>query len=187
MANNDDKKKTDESKLEDVNQEFSDDMAAHPAEDGKSDLEKELERVKADYQDLENRFKRALADYQNLEKRVAEGRAELASWASSNLVHKLLPVMNHFERAMEGVSDEERKSGWFKGVEMSVQQLRQVLKDEGLEQIEADGQFDPTLHEAVDTKEGEHDKILEVVERGYRLAGKVVKPTRVIVGRKGDK
>lgn len=169
--------------FEDVKHSASDDFAPHAGTD-EGGPEQELAKLKEDYKDLENRFKRALADYQNLEKRVQEGRAELAAWATSNLVQKLLPVMDHFDKAMSGASDEEKKSGWFKGVEISVQQLRVVLKDEGLELIEADGQFDPTLHEAVDTRDGEHDKIIEVVEKGYRLGGKVVKPVRVVVGRK---
>lgn len=179
---NDQKKQPEEVK-EELKESVSDDMAPHAApmaDEGNN----ELEELKQKYQDLENKYRRALADYQNLEKRVAEGRSELASWATSELVKKMLPVMDHFDKALAGVTQEEQKSGWFKGVKMTVQQLQQVLKDEGLEQIEADGQFDPALHEAVDTREGEHDKIIEVVERGYRLGGKVVKPARVVVGRK---
>lgn len=150
-------------------------------------LRQELEKVKEEQANMENQLKRAVADYHNLEKRVAEGRQELANWATSELVVKILPVMDNLEKAVEGASEEDRKSGWFKGVEMSVKQLREMLKNEGLEQIdiEADGPFDPVLHEAVDTREGEDGTILEVVEKGYNLNGKVVRPAKVVVGRKG--
>lgn len=133
---------------------------------------------------LDNQLKRAVADYQNLEKRVEQGRSELSNWASVELIRKMLPTLDHLEIALKGASEEERKSGWFRGVELAVQQLLGVLKSEGLEQIAADGQFDPALHEAVDIKEGENNKILDVAERGYMLNGKVLKPAKVIVGRK---
>lgn len=142
------------------------------------------QEVQAQLEEMTGKYKRALADYQNLEKRVAEGRAELAAWAGAEVIKKILPVMDHFDKALSGVSEDEAKSGWFKGMKMSVQQLQQVLRDEGLEQIEADGQFDPTLHEAVDTREGKDGHVLEVVEKGWKLNGKIIKPVRVVVGKK---
>jgi molecular chaperone GrpE len=151
----------------------------------------EFEKLQTDFQALQeqfdlvnSQFKRALADYHNLEKRVAEGRAELATWATSQLLQKLLPSLDYLEMATVGVSEDEKKSAWFKGVEMAVKQLKDTLKNEGLEQIEADGQFDPGLHEAVDTRAGQEGKILEMTRKGYILNGKVLRPALVIVGRK---
>lgn len=151
----------------------------------------EFEKLKVDFENLQNQLKRAVADYQNLEKRVAEGRSEFTSWATTELVRKLLGVMSHFDMALSGATEQDRQSGWFKGVELAVGQLRQVLRDEGLAEIVIDPtsgrtSFDPALHEAVDTRDGENDKILEVVERGYKLNGKILKPARVVVGKKGD-
>jgi molecular chaperone GrpE len=148
----------------------------------------ELEQVRNEQASLDNQLKRAVADYQNLEKRISEGRSELTTWATGNLISQILPVLDNLEKAMVGMSDEEKKSGWAKGVEMSVKQLKEVLKSEGLEQItiEAGGQFDPALHEAVDTRVGENDKILEVVTKGYNLNGKVLRPAKVVVGRKDN-
>lgn len=150
-----------------------------PTDDSK--MSESEERVKS----LEVQLKRALADYQNLEKRVAEGRSELTSWGTNELLRKLLPTLDHLDKALSGMSDEEKKSGWAKGVQLAVQELRGVLKSEGLDQIEADGQFDPTLHEAVDMRQGEDNKILEVTEIGYRLNGRVLRPAKVVVGKKG--
>lgn len=147
-------------------------------------LQTEFSDLQAQFETVSGQFKRALADYHNLEKRVADGRAELANWATSQLLQKLLPSLDYLEMATVGVSDEEKKSGWFKGVEMAVKQLKETLKNEGLEQIEAGGTFDPTLHEAVDTREGEEGKILEVTRKGYSLNGKVLRPALVVVGRK---
>ncbi len=133
---------------------------------------------------LDAQLKRAVADYQNLEKRVSEGRSELTNYVGMELVRRLLPVHDHLEQALKGMSDADRQSGWAKGVELAVKEFEQVLQSEGLVEIPADGVFDPALHEAVDTREGENDKILEVVRKGYNLNGKVLRPAQVIVGRK---
>src|SRR3989344_339752 len=127
-------------------------------------------------EELENQLKRAVADYQNLEKRVSEGRSELSNFVGAELVRKFLPVLDHLEQALSGASEAEKGSGWFKGVELAVKEFNQILEQEGLGQIAADGQFDPNLHEAVDTREGENNMILEVVRKGYNLNGKVIRP-----------
>lgn len=146
-------------------------------------LQQELESVKELSQQLENQLKRAVADYHNLEKRVAEGRSELTRWGTGELLTKILPVLDHLEQALKGTGEQDKQSGWFRGVELAVRELNQVLQSEGLEQIAADGQFDPNLHEAVDTKGGEDNKILEVVRTGYTLNGRVLRPAQVVVGR----
>ena len=155
-------------------------------------IQGELEEIKGVSLNLDNQLKRAVADYQNLEKRVQEGRSEINSWAVNDLLGRIAGVIHYFDQAFKGVSEEEQKSSWFKGVQMATLQLKQVLKEQGLEEIEADPsagsgqgvQFDPALHEAVHTKEGEDGKILEVVEKGYKLNDKILKPARVIVGKK---
>ncbi len=134
--------------------------------------------------DLENQLKRAVADYQNLERRVTEGRSELNSWASASLLERMLPVLDHLEQALSGVTEEEKSSGWFRGVELAVKEFKNILSSEGLEEIAADGQFDPSLHEAVDTTEGEEGKVLKLLQKGYTLGGKVLRPSKVVVGRK---
>lgn len=134
--------------------------------------------------ELEGQLKRAVADYRNLESRVSQGRSELTSFVGAELVRKLLPVLDHLEQSLAGISEEEKKSGWVKGVELAAKEFNQVLKYEGLDEIVADGLFDPSLHEAVDTGEGEDNKILKVVRKGFRLNGKVIRPAQVVVGRK---
>jgi molecular chaperone GrpE len=153
-----------------------------------------IEQLEQKVAELDNQLKRAVADYQNLEKRVSEGRSELTNFVGAELIRKLLPVVDHLETALSGVSEQERQSGWVKGVELAVKEFESVLQSEGLEEIVADpstalgtgSQFDPSLHEAVDTREGEHDRILEVVRKGYNLNGKVIRPAQVVVGRKQD-
>lgn len=133
--------------------------------------------------ELDNQLKRAVADYRNLESRVSQGRSELTNYVGAEIIRKILPSLDHLEQALTGVSDTEKSSGWFKGVELAVKELNGVLASEGLGQIVADGQFDPNLHEAVDTQEGEDNMILKVTRKGYNLNGKVLRPAQVVVGK----
>ena len=159
----------------------------------KTDKVQELENK---INELEAQLKRAVADYQNLEKRISEGRSELTNFVGGELIKRLLPVMDHLEQALSGMSEEEKQSGWVKGVELAIKEFKQVLASEGLDEIAADGQFDPALHEAVDVKEmpptldssGEpkDNMILEVVRKGYNLNGKVLRPAQVVVGRQSE-
>lgn len=151
------------------------------------DLEKlqtEFEALKQTSEQLDNQLKRAVADYRNLEARVSQGRSELTSFVGAELIKRLLPVLDHLEQSVTGISEDQKQSGWVKGVELAVKEFKQVLAQEGLEEIEAGGQFDPSLHEAVDTREGDGNMILEVVRKGYNLNGKILRPAGVVVGRK---
>jgi len=142
-----------------------------------------IQELETKVADLDNQLKRAVADYRNLEQRISQGRSELTNFVGVELVKRLLPVLDHLEQALAGISEQERQSGWVKGVELAVKEFNQVLAQEGLDEIAADGVFNPSLHEAVDTREGEHDRILEVVRKGYNLNGKVLRPAQVVVGR----
>ncbi len=159
----------------------------------KTDKIKDLEEK---VNQLEAQLKRAVADYQNLEKRVTEGRSELTAFVGGELIKRLLPVLDHLEMSVEGgrqvLSEQSESKEWVKGVELAIKEFKQVLAQEGLEEIEADPstssgqgvQFDPSLHEAVDTREGDDNIILEVVRKGYRLNNRVVRPAQVVVGRR---
>ncbi len=149
------------------------------------DIEK-IEQLELKVQELDNQLKRAVADYQNLEKRISEGRSELSSFVAGELTRKLLEVLDHLEQATAGAPEDEKQSGWYKGVEMAVKQFKEVLKLEGLEEIGDVGEFNPTMHEAVDIREGDDNMILEVTRKGYTLNGKVLRPAQVVVGRKAN-
>lgn len=151
----------------------------------KKEVQDQLEQRVAD---LENQLKRAVADYRNLESRISQGRSELTSFVGAELVRKLLPVLDHLETVVEKgrqvLSERSESKEWAKGVELAVKEFKGVLTQEGLDEIAADGLFDPSLHEAVDTRGGDDNIILEVVRRGYRLNDRVIRPAQVVVGRK---
>lgn len=126
-------------------------------------------------QELEIQLKRALADYQNLEKRIEEERKLLSKLSASLLIEKLLPVLENLEKAQIHLKDE--------GLAMVIKQFREILTQEGVEEIAAEGQeFNPVYHEAIETQEGEQDNIIvKVISKGYKIENTVLKPARVIV------
>ena len=128
--------------------------------------------------ELEGRLRRALADYQNLERRVGEERQSLLKLSALLLIEKFLPVLDNLEKAQIHLQDE--------GLEIVIKQFKDILTAEGVEEIEAIGsEFDPNLHEAVETEQGEKDNMVsKVVNIGYKMEDKVIRPAKVVVSRK---
>lgn len=129
-------------------------------------------------------LRRLQAEFDNYRKRVARDSESSSSRVAAEIVEDLLPVLDNFERAMQAAAEHDEKV-LSDGVELVYRQLRDALDRRGLCEIEALGEdFDPTHHEAVlcqpSTKHDE-GKVVDVVEKGYRVHDKVVRPARVIV------
>lgn len=154
----------------------------------KQENNQQLEELAQKVQVLEDQLKRAVADYQNLEKRIQEGRSELTKWVSGDLIIRILPTLDHLEQALSGASETDKTSGWFKGVELAVKEFKKVLEEEGLSviNIQPMDEYDPKLSEAVETREGENNKVLEILQTGYNINGKVVRPAKVVVGKESS-
>lgn len=134
------------------------------------------QKLQDEIKTLDQNWKRALADYQNLVKRVEGDKAEIMKLASLNVVSKLVPSLDILELAAKHNQDE--------GMQMAVKQFQQVLKDEGLEEINpaVGDKFDPGLHECTETVAGEPvETIAEVVLKGYKINGYILRPARVKV------
>jgi molecular chaperone GrpE len=128
-------------------------------------------------------LQRVAADFDNYRKRALRDQQAFASRAAERLVAKLLPVLDDLERALEAAAHHE-EAKVIEGVEMTRSALAQVLASEGVEEIVAEGAFDPHAHEALLAQpvEGvEPGTIVQVVQRGYRLGDAVLRPARVIV------
>lgn len=129
-----------------------------------------------EFKNLENQLKRALADYQNLEKRVLSEKSEWIKLANKGLLLRLLPALDNLSLAEKHTQDT--------GVKLSIDQIINAFKEEGIEKIETIGRdFDPNLMEAVHTTEGEDGKVVEEVRAGYTLFGQVLRPAQVAVGK----
>ena len=126
---------------------------------------------------------RVQADFDNYRKRAVRDQERLVVHAHERLVRELLPVLDDLERALDAAERHE-EAKLVEGVKLVEQSLRNALQKEGLVEIETDGMFDPHVHEALLTKPGngaEPGAVVEVVQRGYRVGDKVVRPARVIV------
>ncbi len=126
---------------------------------------------------------RVQADFENYRKRAAREQERLVAHAHERLVRELLPILDDLERALEAAERHEEAT-LVEGVKLVEQSLRNALAKEGLAEIETDGDFDPHVHEALLTRPGdgaEAGSVLEVVQRGYRVGDRVVRPAKVIV------
>lgn len=125
--------------------------------------------------DLENNWKRALADYRNLQKRVEEEKMDFIQYATSTLVRRFLGVLDNLEMLNKHTKDA--------GLQMIVKELKQVLSDEGLREIDAENQeYDLNTMEAIEMVAGEKNQVTEVLQKGYFLKDKLIRPARVKVG-----
>jgi molecular chaperone GrpE len=140
---------------------------------------RELEQYK-------DRWLRLVAEFDNYKKRRSREFDALVQSANENLIRELLPVLDSVARALDHRADGEEDSEGFKqGVTMIMEQFPKALQRRGLSEIEAVGQpFDPNFHEALmQMSSDEHAEglVMAVVERGYRLGDKVIRPARVVV------
>lgn len=147
-------------------------------------LQQELEQAKQAQEQLLAQSQRALADYSNLKKRFDKERADLSKFAGEMTLLQLLPAIDNLERAVSYASDEDKRNNIVMGVIMTLQQLDDTLASMGLTRLttKSGDQFDPHQHEAVESVAGDKDKIVEVLQSGYKLHDKVVRPARVKVG-----
>jgi molecular chaperone GrpE len=155
-----------------------------------TDLRARIEQLEADAKEASNRYLRLAADFDNYKKRVRQEQSETVQRANAELIGKLLPVVDNFHRVIES-APEEVDEAWLKGINLTLQQLDELLTTQGVSPIEAIGQpFDPTLHEAIGHEESDElpeDTVVSEVRRGYRLHDRVVRPALVRVARRvGD-
>jgi molecular chaperone GrpE len=168
---------------EKVEQEDVEQAEAEGTEDIES-LKKALAEEKEKSEKCLANWQRAQADFINYKRRNEQERAEVVNYANSTLILNLLPVLDDLERALASVPDELAESRWVDGIRHIYRKLQTVLDAQGVSVIEAEGKdFDPNFHEAVMTVEGEEGKVIEETEKGYKLRNRVIRPTKVKVGR----
>ena len=146
--------------------------------------EKAEEKTEEKADDGNEKYVRLMAEFQNYKKRVAKEKNDIREYATEKLVMELLPVLDNFERAL-AASAEDDPAGYAKGMELNFTQMVTELQKSGLAEVEAEGQdFDPTKHNAVMTEENEElesGKVSKVLQKGYALNDKVIRPSMVAV------
>lgn len=186
--------------IEDGN-EAEEEAKAEAAEEGEEKAEAEEteeaseekvteEEASAEEQESE-RYMRLMAEFQNFKRRAAKEKTDIHAFANERIVNDLLPVLDNFERALgqeAEVSENEELKNYAKGMELIFEQLKGALEKAGVKEIEALGEdFDPNVHNAVmteQTDEYEDGKISKVMQKGYKLNDRVVRPSMVAVNKK---
>jgi len=144
--------------------------------DPENPKETEIEKLKNQVSEMELNWKRALADYKNLVHRTNKEKKQFTEFANEILIMKLLAVYDSMEMLGKFNNDQ--------GLALTIKQFGQVLKEEGLKEIEALGKnYDVNEMEAIELIEGEKDKVIEVITKGFYLKEKLLRPTRVKVGK----
>lgn len=150
------------------------------AEEKIKKLRKRMKAAQKEAKEYLDGWQRERAEFANYKKDIQTYIEQQRETTKEDTVLQFLGVLDNLQLMTEHVPEEIEKSNWYKGVEQIEKHTQQVLKNLGVEEIKAEkgDEFDPKLHEAV---EGEGDKIEKVVRKGYRLDGKVIRPTQVEV------
>ena len=132
-------------------------------------------------------YQRVSADYANFQKRAPKQIADTICYEKEKIIKTVLPVLDNFEHTLQNARSAESVEVLVKGIEIIYDQLLDVLKSHNVEQIEALGErFDPAVHQAMSQRtetEKEQDVVLEEFQKGYKLNGRVIRPSRVIVNK----
>jgi len=142
----------------------------------------EVAALQAERDELFDRLQRLAAEFDNFRKRNARENAALTARANERLVKELIPILDDLGRALEAAAEHE-EAKLEEGVRLVHRALSDLLMKEGLAEIKTDGKFDPHVHEALLSQPSEEDEgaVIEVVQKGYKLGDKVLRPARVVV------
>jgi molecular chaperone GrpE len=150
--------------------------------------EEHVEQVEVEQQQeapaaQDDRLLRLAADFDNFKKRAARERQEYVALANERLLQELLPVLDDLERAL-AAAEQHEEAQLEEGVRLVHRSLASLLAREGVEEIDTEGAFDPHVHEALlaqPSAEADSGSVLGVLQKGYRIGSRVVRPARVIV------
>ncbi|HET7467483.1 MAG TPA: nucleotide exchange factor GrpE [Candidatus Dormibacteraeota bacterium] len=149
----------------------------------------EHDKLEAELAEARQKYLRLAADFENFKKRTRQDQLDTIQHASSELIGRLLPVLDDLRSALEH-QPEGVDEAWAKGIELSVRKLEEVMSTHGLEPIASVGsRFDPRYHEAighVESDEHPEDTVVSELRRGYRIRDRVVRPSLVRVSRKPE-
>jgi molecular chaperone GrpE len=151
-------------------------------------LQRALENEKGQSREYSNRLKYLQADFENSIKRIRRETEDAVQFGNEQLVLKLVGVAENLERAIEASEKIGETSELSTGVRMILKQLDEILQQEGLESIRAEGEkFDPVVHEAViqtETEKKSEGIILKEISKGYKLKGRLIRPSKVEIAKK---
>ena len=164
---------TEEQRIDQARPEATTEAVAEPSE---------LEAVTRERDEYLDALRRTAAEFDNFRKRVARDQQGLVARAGERIVSGLLPVLDDLERALEA-AEEHEEAKLEDGVRLVHRSLADLLAREGLVEVETDGRFDPHSQEALlaQPSEAEEGTVIQVIQKGYTLGDRVLRPARVVV------
>ena len=181
------------SEQEKKDQEIEQDLNAEANEEQKNGTdEQELsaeEKAEAKFNEVNEKYLRLYSEFENFRKRTQKEKVDLYKTAGEDVIGAILPVLDDFERAQKAIEDAEEVSGVKDGVKLIHDKIVSILKQKGLEEIASpvNESFDIELHEAITQipapNKKQIGKVIDQVEKGYKLNGKVIRYAKVVVGK----
>lgn len=147
-----------------------------------------VDKLAKERDELRDKYLRLMAEFDNFKKRNVRERMELLNTAAQDTLSALLPVVDDFDRAMNLTEEQKNSPAFQEGIQLVYQKLINTLKQRGLEVMDTNGQdFDPEFHEALTEipapSEEMKGKIIDTIERGYTLKGKIIRHAKVVTGK----
>jgi len=174
--------------VEEQNENAENKAAEKSMEETSDDCGNKVKKLEAELQEWKNSYTRKLAEFQNFAKRKENEVAEMRKYASEEIVVKLLDNIDNLERAVDASKESQNFDSLIEGVNMILNNLKYLLTEEGVEEIEAAGkEYNPYEHKAMITENKEElddNMVVQVFQKGYKMKGKVVRPAMVTVNKK---
>ncbi|WP_374140851.1 nucleotide exchange factor GrpE [Leptotrichia hongkongensis] len=174
--------------VEEQNKNAENQEAEKSAEETSDNCDDKVKKLEAELEEWKNSYTRKLAEFQNFTKRKENEVAEMRKYASEGIIVKLLDNIDNLERAVDASKESQNFDSLIEGVNMILNNLKNLLTEEGVEEIEAAGkEYDPYEHKAMITENKEElddNVVVQVFQKGYKMKGKVVRPAMVTVNKK---
>ena len=175
--------------VEEQNESVENQDAEKSAEETSDNCNDKVKKLEAELEEWKNSYTRKLAEFQNFTKRKENEVAEMRKYASEGIILKVLENIDNLERAENASTETKNFDALVEGVNMILRNLKYMLSEEGVEEVEAgEGvKFNPYEHQAMMTEEKDgldNDVIVQVFQKGYKLKGKVIRPAMVTVNKK---
>ncbi len=158
-----------------------------PKKEEVQQLHRQVEELIKEKDEFFEKLQRVAADYENFQKRTPKQIADTIAYEKEKIIKTLLPALDNFEHTLQNAHSAENLDVIIKGVRIIYDQMLDILKAHGVEQIKALGQkFDPALHEAMMQKtedDRQDNTVLEEFQKGYKLNGRVIRPSKVVVNK----
>ena len=155
-----------------------------PAAAGDTDSDDAMAGLQADLDRFRDLALRSQADFENYKKRAAREKEDAVKYANSSLLQRLVSILDNFELGLAAAKTEGKQSPIYSGMVLVQKQLDDLLEENGLQAIEAEGKkFDPNLHEAIahEPSETPEETVIRQARRGYRFKDRLLRPARVVV------